>query len=690
MHARRTIAAIVLVGLVAPALLQAAEPGLREQLDSLTGLSEHYDEFSETPEEFGDDTALKLAELTFLRARLPGMRGPDDEVASYCSDRVLNKNFADRFIRLLQENSPDEVGISRLNRAIAVYQDMGEAEETVRHSTEFTADEKKDLFRRANVPGWKKKVHLACLELMRDASVWRAGRSFLSKDLQELQAMLSRVGGSQGGMLASMTDAFYGSVIEGLEGTVADKAAEGYEALKKAQAERNKAYGVFMAYAPRPGESVFDMVAEDGAIADYLAAADAYDREVIRFFSQDEIRNSSLVADLFDDTFNLKDSLRRRQELLLSGRDAEAFNLLQSLARQSAAGLYSRSPKHYQAISYASMAAELKPRNEESLLIVARSSIAVGRFSDAIDAYEMYCERTDIRFAGPVAQAVAMLEWQLDFTRIRGYGITGEDLTKLGFAYAVRGDYDKALYVYRAADEFLAAREDMHNWRIVMAYAASDLTAAARVWKSWKHDTPGNYLSRRDLMREVANIVFDGLVELAASADDNGMRYASLKHNSVNYRLVGEESVGYSDRWRKAARKDLQASLFKAYKQLPLKPSITGPARRHALAAQQHLEREEWGKAFEAYQQVTEHAPWWPEGHYNTALMYGVMGATPAAVREMKLCLELVQGGPRAVEGREKLSSWQESIRAAVARGAKEMPDSDFLRPPIGNDVKTY
>ncbi len=60
------------------------------------------------------------------------------------------------------------------------------------------------------------------------------------------------------------------------------------------------------------------------------------------------------------------------------------------------------------------------------------------------------------------------------------------------------------------------------------------------------------------------------------------------------------------------------------------------------------------------------------------------------AAYAVELYLELAQGSPRAVEGREKLESWQESIREAVGRGAKEMPDSDFLRPPIGDDVKTY
>jgi tetratricopeptide (TPR) repeat protein len=118
---------------------------------------------------------------------------------------------------------------------------------------------------------------------------------------------------------------------------------------------------------------------------------------------------------------------------------------------------------------------------------------------------------------------------------------------------------------------------------------------------------------------------------------------------------------------REAARK----AEYEKYKNMNPKPPIPEEARRFKVQAEAAFDEKQYAQAAGYYAQGLEIAPWWPEGHYNRALMLEQISRYQEAMDEMKLYLELAPDSPTARKAQDKIYVWETKVPAGGKRGLK-------------------
>ncbi len=95
------------------------------------------------------------------------------------------------------------------------------------------------------------------------------------------------------------------------------------------------------------------------------------------------------------------------------------------------------------------------------------------------------------------------------------------------------------------------------------------------------------------------------------------------------------------------------------YRSSPAKPLMSEEARRYRVLAEAAFERKQFERSVSYYENALAIAPWWPEGHYNRALLLGELGEYADAVSEMKKFLTLVPEGKEARQAQDKIYVWE-------------------------------
>lgn len=92
-------------------------------------------------------------------------------------------------------------------------------------------------------------------------------------------------------------------------------------------------------------------------------------------------------------------------------------------------------------------------------------------------------------------------------------------------------------------------------------------------------------------------------------------------------------------------------------------PDVGEAVRPHKVAAELAVKDKRLWDAGDEFAQGLVLAPWWPQGNFNLALVYGELRAYPLATRYMQRYLELVPDAPNARAAQDKVYEW-----AAVQR----------------------
>jgi hypothetical protein len=101
----------------------------------------------------------------------------------------------------------------------------------------------------------------------------------------------------------------------------------------------------------------------------------------------------------------------------------------------------------------------------------------------------------------------------------------------------------------------------------------------------------------------------------------------------------------------------------RAWRALPVKPSIPEDVRRFQLLAEDAIKNKNFEEAVDFYEQGLNVSPLWPEGQFNAALLYGEMGIYGQAVIHMKRYLELKPDAPDSQAARDQVVIWQAKVR---------------------------
>ncbi len=138
------------------------------------------------------------------------------------------------------------------------------------------------------------------------------------------------------------------------------------------------------------------------------------------------------------------------------------------------------------------------------------------------------------------------------------------------------------------------------------------------------------------------------------------------------------------------------------------KPRLPEEARKFKVQAEFVLQDKQFDEALELYGNALEIAPWWPEGHYNRALILGETKKYRDAMNEMKRYLLLVPDAPDARKAQDKIYQWEVvagpepvvggqdekpthrvTIRRAFAIGKTEITQAHW-RAIMGNNPSSF
>lgn len=152
--------------------------------------------------------------------------------------------------------------------------------------------------------------------------------------------------------------------------------------------------------------------------------------------------------------------------------------------------------------------------------------------------------------------------------------------------------------------------------------------------------------------------------------------YNAFVPGSPLYRQVTDSKKADEAAFRESARR---------YREMPVKPSLPEEARKYKVQAESAFNRKDFDEAAARYQDVLKVAPWWPEGHFNRALILGETGRYRKAIEEMRKYLMIVPDAPDVRAVQDKIYEWEGLARKAdsqtVEFGAPVGPIHEPSRP---------
>jgi len=103
----------------------------------------------------------------------------------------------------------------------------------------------------------------------------------------------------------------------------------------------------------------------------------------------------------------------------------------------------------------------------------------------------------------------------------------------------------------------------------------------------------------------------------------------------------------------------IEEGLRRAYAKLPTKPDLPEGARRFGVQAVCLAEQKHYDRAIAFYAKALGVAYWWPEAHFNLALLLAEQTDFENASAEMKAFLELAPTAPDARMAQDKIYEWE-------------------------------
>lgn len=139
----------------------------------------------------------------------------------------------------------------------------------------------------------------------------------------------------------------------------------------------------------------------------------------------------------------------------------------------------------------------------------------------------------------------------------------------------------------------------------------------------------------------------------------HGDRNASLEQTKF---IADAVYALYEYRVEKPARDARFVEVAEKYRSSNPKPRIPEAVHRFSVIAVDAVREHRFQDAARAYDEGLKLAPWWPEGQFNAALMYGELHDYDAAVDHMNKYLALVPEAPNARAAQDKIYVWESKL----------------------------
>jgi formylglycine-generating enzyme required for sulfatase activity len=116
------------------------------------------------------------------------------------------------------------------------------------------------------------------------------------------------------------------------------------------------------------------------------------------------------------------------------------------------------------------------------------------------------------------------------------------------------------------------------------------------------------------------------------------------------------------------------------------KPVLSEEARKFKVQAEFMVQEKQVGKAIELYGKALNIAPWWPEGHFQLALILGETKKYREATLEMKRYLLLAPDGADARSAQDKIYQWEMVTTPEAGKTYKDCPECpEMVEIPMGS-----
>jgi formylglycine-generating enzyme required for sulfatase activity len=116
------------------------------------------------------------------------------------------------------------------------------------------------------------------------------------------------------------------------------------------------------------------------------------------------------------------------------------------------------------------------------------------------------------------------------------------------------------------------------------------------------------------------------------------------------------------------------------------KPVLSEEAHKFKVQAEFAVQEKRLDKAIELYGKALDIAPWWPEGHFQLALVLGETKKYREAMREMKRYLLLAPDAPEAREAQDKIYQWESVVVPEAGKVFKDCPECpEMVEIPAGS-----
>lgn len=100
-------------------------------------------------------------------------------------------------------------------------------------------------------------------------------------------------------------------------------------------------------------------------------------------------------------------------------------------------------------------------------------------------------------------------------------------------------------------------------------------------------------------------------------------------------------------------------ALAASYRSDPSAYIVTENVRELRVQAETAIQQKKFFHAMQRFREALDISPWWPQGHFNLALIYSELDLNRLAIIEMEKYLKLVPDAPNLRAAQDKIYSWR-------------------------------
>lgn len=232
----------------------------------------------------------------------------------------------------------------------------------------------------------------------------------------------------------------------------------------------------------------------------------------------------------------------------------------------------------------------------------------------------------------------------------------------------VLGEAVPPVYFFDRRDDSIALNNPMYmiskiyirktSIRVVTGYKGYNIPLTNIAPSIFRDDSDGNdyvdiYVTG-NLQGFMANLLSVNSAGYRAGLYDGPFQRERAQHFADALLVLKLAAVKFAEddeaRFQEAARN---------YRASATKPQLPEAARRFEVQAEGAIRDKDFDATADLYEQALGVAPWWPEGHFNRALVLSEVDDFPDAIVEMKRYLALVPEAPNARAAQDKIYDWE-------------------------------